>query len=446
MPINESNSSNYIRDLIFKSLAVSIDSNIPVLFLSNPGLGKTTNVRLFCETYGYTLEEGLRGANSSPEEVLGYKVNTGKSSLETMYPDWFERIQKNSKESAPGKNDGKKFLLFIDEITGAPEYTQAALLKLIFDREINGVKLPEGTLIAAAGNYKNNLSGQFNMLPPTLNRFMIVNLRPQNPTDFISEFVKYDPKKMDSVIKFNKNPVTEDIIERAHNGVYEMFTNLFTIYGKDSSLGKLDFNNTGFQGVYDDADGAVYGFMSGRTMSYTAKLAVACYANSIIRADEMLLGLIGLGTNQLDKDKQLPRFHQEVCKRFSSLLNSLVSHKTGAAVKSFKLDTNKTISDLCNEFIQIRNEGNPDEYEMSKAAKTLSTHIKKTLTPQYIVKIGNSGKVEDIRGYISDIDYSQRFSDTVREFAPDAAKEVDYLIKINKNYYNTFLTKISNSK
>lgn len=430
---NSSSPTDYIRDLMIRTMIASKDSKVPVLYFSNPGFGKTTNVRLFCNTYGYELEE-LRGASSSPEEILGYKVNDGVHDyLKTMLPDWFVRIKE-------GSENKKKYVLFIDEITTSAEFTQGALLKLIFDREIDGQKLPEDTVIVSAGNYKNNLSGQFNMLPPTLNRFMLINLQPKNPVDFVKEFTKYDPDRSASIESYPGKVVTDAIREKAHDLISNMLVNIIsTRTGKDASEGRIDFNNTDFQGIYDDADTVIYNFMSGRTMSYLVDVAIACYQNSILVGDEMVLGLIGLGTNNFVKG-ELGKYQQDIVKKFNSVLKILATSGDNKS-KKFEMDIKKPISSLCNEYIQARNEGNPDDIDLITSAVKLSEHIKKTYDLNKVISLGNASK-DELRVYISDMDAITKFNEIVKELSPDATRACEMVLKINKNYYNQYLYKI----
>jgi hypothetical protein len=171
-------------DGIFKALKISEFSKIPFLFIGNPGTGKTTTVEMFCKIRGYELVL-LRGSQSSPEEILGFDVNSRSEDKFTdkKFPSWYRDVKNIY-------NNGGKVLLFLDEITGANEYTQSALLNLIFDRKVSTEKLPDDLLIVAAGNYADNLSTQFNLLPPLMSRFCVFNVVPtlDDIDAFLSEF------------------------------------------------------------------------------------------------------------------------------------------------------------------------------------------------------------------------------------------------------------------
>lgn len=142
--------------------------NTPLLIMSSPGLGKTTTIRMWCEYKGYNLTT-LIASQYSQDDILGIQaVNNGK--LERLTPAWFNDMVERSK-------NGRRNVLFIDEITTCDEFLQAPLLNLIFSSSLGLHTLPENTLIITAGNYSEELNGVFSMTPPLVNRFMILNLR-----------------------------------------------------------------------------------------------------------------------------------------------------------------------------------------------------------------------------------------------------------------------------
>src|SRR5574344_270783 len=82
---------NKLRDLIAKSIEMSRISKLPVLFISNPGYGKTSTIQQYAEINGYHVES-LIGSRFSPEEILGYHVNNGGEGLEVFQPELYGRI------------------------------------------------------------------------------------------------------------------------------------------------------------------------------------------------------------------------------------------------------------------------------------------------------------------------------------------------------------------
>ena len=315
---------------IFTALKVSEKSDVPVLLMSNPGMGKTTSVEFFAKVRGYHLEV-LRGNSTSPEEVLGYDtvpptLKDGETVVKTtvhLRPSWFNRIIE-VKETT-----GKPTLLFLDEITTAPEHVQSALLQLIFDKTVGPEFLPEDTLIVAAGNYVQNLSNQMSLLPPLMNRFMIYNIVP-DVTDLDTFLNSYegalaDPsgKKKDK-IKIIEQQLTEldqqeikDLSEGVKNKIGEYIERQIretTRALMNSGERVIDLKVTDLQSIYSEAtdDTKLYGFVSLRTLGYFTKVAVAsyeCFGKAGLKSENfanMIDGLVGYGISR-DKSKQVKK-------------------------------------------------------------------------------------------------------------------------------------------
>lgn len=309
---------------IFTALKVSEKSNVPVLIMSNPGLGKSTTVSMFAKVRGYHLQL-LRGNSTSETEVLGYDVVDqeagGKSTVHTR-PTWYTEILEKEKK-------GIHTLLFLDEITTANEYVQAALLHLVFERMVGSEKLPEGTLIVSAGNYAQNLSNQMNMLPPLMNRFMIFNIVPDH-TDLDSFLCKYEgaiadsegkvKSYMDTLIdKMRKLDEQEvEIPESQYNKIGEYVERGIketTKFLATSGEKAIDFSVKDLQGLYSDADddSKLCGFVTFRTLNYLRDVTMAvfkCFGKAGITSDNyrnMIDGLCGYGISRDPKTKDVKK-------------------------------------------------------------------------------------------------------------------------------------------
>lgn len=308
---------------IFTALKVSEISKVPVLIMSNPGLGKSTSVEMFAEVRDYHLTL-LRGNSTSPEEVLGFDVfdNTIKDAKSTKHlrPTWFAEILEVAEK-------GGKTLLFLDEITTCHSAIQAALLHLVFERKVGSERLPEDTLIVSAGNYAQNLSNSMEMLPPLMNRFMIFNITPDY-TDLDTFLCKFDGaiassegkikdfmgnlketmKKLDAqevdIPKDQYNKIGE-YIER---GIKQTVRALMTSGSKPVDLAITDLN-----GIYADAENEtkLYGFTTFRTLNYLRDVTIAsfkCFGKSGITSDNyrnMIDGLCGIGISRDPKTKNV---------------------------------------------------------------------------------------------------------------------------------------------
>lgn len=317
------------QELIYQSLKITEETKVPMFIFGNPGAGKTTTVNDFRMENGYELTE-LRVQNS-PEDIFGFDVNEeGKSCLTKKYPRWMMKILEDDKV-------GKKHILFIDEITTANMYVQAAMFQLIFNRGIEDVKLPESCLIVAAGNYKANLSEEFELLSPTLNRFCLVNLENGLTDDDITNYIN----RTLSVAKDNvQTTKSKKPSKNLYDGLLiskEGLENEKAIAVKnfikdimEDSPDFFDTDNKDFTWL-KDVQGEMYGIMSPRTISYLSLIL----KNMIDRDTYSLkhvLGLIGFGTGPelcLDKNK-LDKLHTAIKRSFS---NNIIEFKKNIAAK-----------------------------------------------------------------------------------------------------------------
>jgi hypothetical protein len=69
-------------------------------------------------------------------------------------------------------------ILFLDELTAAPQMTQASCYQLVLDRKLGEYRLPDGWVVMAAGNPASERGVHFSMPRPLRNRFVHLNLEP----------------------------------------------------------------------------------------------------------------------------------------------------------------------------------------------------------------------------------------------------------------------------
>jgi hypothetical protein len=63
-------------------------------------------------------------------------------------------------------------LLFFDELSTAPPAVQAALLRVVLERRVGDLRLPDGVRIVAAANPTDSAAGGWDLTPPLANRFV----------------------------------------------------------------------------------------------------------------------------------------------------------------------------------------------------------------------------------------------------------------------------------
>jgi MoxR-like ATPase len=71
-----------------------------------------------------------------------------------------------------------KGILFLDELTSAPQMTQAGCYQLVLDRRLGEYVLPDGWIVIAAGNPASERGVHFSMPRPLRNRFVHLDLEP----------------------------------------------------------------------------------------------------------------------------------------------------------------------------------------------------------------------------------------------------------------------------
>ena len=317
--------TNYMRDLMLKGFELSRISGVPMLYLGNPGMGKTTIVNLWAKRNGYHVES-LIGSAFDRSEILGYMVNDGSGTdyLRTKAPEWFHTITKLEKKGTPS-------VLFIDEIAGAPKDVQASLYRLIFERTIgNGQKLPESTIIASASNYKDNLPPMCDITAPNLNRFCLINFGPQSFEGLYSEFLQ-DPADLEKDLPdFTHLELSQEIKEKTGWAVCRIFEKINTTYSlKGSSSCSLNFANKRLNNVFTgeySKNGEVYNFISGRTIGYFRDIFLAMYSIGLknrFYISKFVDGLIGLGFNSFSDVQELNAFRKFVRELTFDALNEL---------------------------------------------------------------------------------------------------------------------------
>jgi hypothetical protein len=344
-----------IRDTIHIALELAEYTKLPFLFLGNPGIAKTTNIRSWADRKNYKVVS-LIGSQRTAEEILGYMVNTGKK-LETFVPDWFDEIMEYHA-------DGHKTVLFIDELSTAPENVQGAMLQLIFDRKVGGRNyLPDDTIVISAANYKENLPPQNRIMAPTLNRFVIVNLEATDGKDFAQEFLQPEDRRNDDLIEFDNIEITDSIKEVCRQNMVTMMDNLFTTYAvDDGQKPRLDISHQAFDEVYDQP-GKVYNFITGRSIHYLYQLCLGILHLGIGRKRygakiaNMLLGLIGNGTNSFKREEDRADYQQGIILIFQRVIKQ-TQDQSSLTENKVKLDFNSmSVTDSIQQWL-LYNNGN----------------------------------------------------------------------------------------
>ncbi len=141
-----------------KALAIAIQSGVPTLLWGPPGTGKTTTIRaiasaleLHCETIIASIRE--------PADFAGLPIPS-EDGVRLAPPNWAVRLFRAGRG-----------ILFLDEITTAPPAVQAALLRVVLERVVGDITLPEEVAVVAAANPPEQAAGGWDLAPALANRF-----------------------------------------------------------------------------------------------------------------------------------------------------------------------------------------------------------------------------------------------------------------------------------
>ncbi len=145
---------------LYEALHALIDERVSPHIWGPCGVGKSQIVGQVAGDLGYDFLD-VRAVQLDPVDLRG-----------------LPRIVSDQTEWVPPKflpTTGKG-ILFLDELTSAPQMTQAGCYQLVLDRKLGEYILPEGWVIIAAGNPASERGVHFSMPRPLRNRFVHLEL------------------------------------------------------------------------------------------------------------------------------------------------------------------------------------------------------------------------------------------------------------------------------
>lgn len=120
-----------------------VAANAPALVWGPPGVGKTASIVAAGKRAAATVEV-LIGSQLDPVDVGGILVpDVRRGRAQVLPPAWALRLRE-------AIDDGRPAWLVLDELTCAPRSVQAALLRVVQERQVAGVDLREVRMLAAA--------------------------------------------------------------------------------------------------------------------------------------------------------------------------------------------------------------------------------------------------------------------------------------------------------
>jgi MoxR-like ATPase len=145
------------------ALALAVAANLPVLLWGEPGIGKSATLAQLAAALSLPLETVIASIHE-PSDFSGLPIvgdDPAKQGVPMAPPDWAVRIAKTGRG-----------LLFFDELSSAPPAVQAALLRVVLERRVGSLHLPDQVRIVAAANPPASAADGWHLSPPLANRFV----------------------------------------------------------------------------------------------------------------------------------------------------------------------------------------------------------------------------------------------------------------------------------
>ena len=142
-----------------EALAVAVAARVPALLWGAPGTGKTSAVTALATALGWPCEVVIASIRE-PSDFAGLPVVGPGGVVAFAPPSWARRLA-----------DAGYGLLFLDEISTAPPAVQAALLRVVLERAVGDLALPEGVAVVAAANPPEQAADGWDLSAPLANRF-----------------------------------------------------------------------------------------------------------------------------------------------------------------------------------------------------------------------------------------------------------------------------------
>ncbi|GAB3159167.1 MoxR family ATPase [Micromonospora sonneratiae] len=152
-----------VDDPQVEALALAVSANLPVLLWGEPGIGKSATLHQLADGLGTPMETVIASVHE-PSDFAGLPIvgdDPAVDGVPMAPPDWAVRVTR--------QGEG---LVFFDELSSAPPAVQAALLRVVLERRVGSLQLPDRVRIVAAANPPTSAADGWHLSPPLANRFV----------------------------------------------------------------------------------------------------------------------------------------------------------------------------------------------------------------------------------------------------------------------------------
>jgi AAA domain (dynein-related subfamily) len=145
------------------ALGTAMAARVPVLLWGAPGTGKTSVIRALAAAAGWPCETVIASIRE-PSDFAGLPIvnDTAADAARVSFapPSW-----------AVALSNAGEGVVFFDEVSTAPPAVQAALLRVVLERTVGDLMLPEQVSVVAAANPAEQAADGWELSPPLANRF-----------------------------------------------------------------------------------------------------------------------------------------------------------------------------------------------------------------------------------------------------------------------------------